>query len=95
MRKFVFVRCGVLVAPGDFKATEGCGRSTFYPFKRDPRKRWLVNVRLVDVEGNFGEKGKELVVNLCPACAKEQFNLQDSDYDALVRSEMAVMSKVN
>jgi hypothetical protein len=93
MKKMVYVRCGVQTDKG-FKSIEGCGRKTFFPFKRDPRKRWLVNMILVDSEGQFGEAGKEVICNLCPNCARQQFDLHEEDYVGLEKSE-ALAASVN
>lgn len=81
----MFVKC----------STKECGRKTFFPFQKNPRQRWLVGIILVDHDGIFGEKDKEVAINLCPGCAKEQFGLSEEDYIGLERMEHAVAARVN
>jgi hypothetical protein len=71
-----------------------------FPFSRDPRKRWIIDLELRDSDNCMACDAEALgsatnlthtcivrKVSLCPACAKNLLNLTEEHYARLERAE--------
>jgi hypothetical protein len=66
----------------------GCQRTTGIERWADPRDRWLLGIKLKDEDG-------EIVLNLCPAHAKEVFGLHERDFAELEKTERMIAETSN
>ena len=67
-----------------FCSIEGCWRFTFNPRRVNPRKRWMLEIVVHE------DTDRNLILNLCPAHAREVFELDESDYANLEKVEQEI-----
>ena len=83
-----------------------CSHSTVAPLNRDPRKRWILNLELLDSEGCMACDAMTLgqltdlthtciirKMNICPSCAATLLNLTEEHYRRLEKAEEIARGK--
>jgi hypothetical protein len=61
----------------------GCGARTTEPKNDNPRLRWIVGLKL-----------ENKILNMCPTCVREIFNLDSNEYDRLEGVEKFIREEV-
>jgi hypothetical protein len=66
-----------------------CATRTKHPYDADPRKRWMIQIKLIE------EDGSELIVNLCPRCIRKYFPKVDDKFFETMENSEALIRKGN